>query len=125
MGQTGESAQQARLGKILAAVILVAIIPLALERDLTLWRLIELKMELLIQCVPAFLLAARWSGLRARPTFFGLVVGTAIAVGGVWLGYARVGGIHIGVISLLVNLAVAVGASLVTRNGLEPERIPS
>ena len=56
-------------------------IPLALQRELTLWRLIELKMELLIQCVPAFLLAIQWRGLRAAPTLAGLVVGTLFGVG--------------------------------------------
>ena len=67
----------------------------------------------------------RWAGLRARPTFFGLLAGTAIAVGGVWLGFARVGGIHIGVLSLLVNLCIAVGGSLVARRGLESRQAPS
>ncbi|MEE2703641.1 MAG: sodium:solute symporter family protein [Myxococcota bacterium] len=115
----------ASTGKWLAAVVLLGMVALALGPRLTLWHLIELKMELLIQCVPAFLLGARWAGLRARPTFFGLLAGTAIAVGGVWLGFARVGGINIGVLSLLVNLCIAVGGSLVARRGLESRQAPS
>ena len=59
--RTGNEASQTRLGKILAGVVLIATIPLALQQDVTLWRLIELKMEILIQCVPAFLLALHWT----------------------------------------------------------------
>ena len=59
---------------------------LAMDRSITLWRLIELKMELLVQCVPAFMLAIHWRGLRAAPTFWGLVVGTVIAVTAVFVG---------------------------------------
>ncbi|NRA03194.1 MAG: sodium:solute symporter family protein [Myxococcales bacterium] len=115
----------AATGKWLAAVVLLGMVALALGPRFTLWHLIELKMELLIQCVPAFLLAARWSGLRARPAFFGLVAGTAIAIGGVWLGFERVGGIHMGVLSLLVNLCIAVAGSLAVRRGLESQQASS
>ena len=51
-------------------------------RETTLWRLIEIKMEILIQCVPAFLLAMHWSGLRAVPTLVGLGLGPIEVVGG-------------------------------------------
>ena len=112
LGRTAETAEQARLGKILAAVILVAIIPLALERDLTLWRLIELKMELLIQCVPAFLLGIHWGRQSAAATLAGLVTGTAFAVGLTLSGVAQWGGVHVGVIGLGLNGAIVVVGSL-------------
>jgi len=80
-------------------------------RDVTLWGLIELKMELLIQCVPVFLVALHWRGLRARPALAGIAVGTAIAVAGLVFDAKRIGGVHIGVIGLCANLAVACVAS--------------
>ncbi len=101
-----------RLGKRVAAGILVAMVLLAMDRSITLWRLIELKMELLVQCVPAFMLAIHWRGLRAAPTFWGLVVGTIIAVTAVFVGSPRIYGFHTGVLSLGVNLLIAVGGSL-------------
>lgn len=100
-----------RRGKLIAAAILVATIPLALTRDLTLWRLIELKMEFLIQCVPAFLLAIHWKRMTASGTLAGVVAGTLLGVGLTLAGTTRLGGVHVGVVGLGVNLVVAVVAS--------------
>jgi Na+/proline symporter len=115
-GQTGETARQTRMGKLLAAAILVGIIPLALERDLTLWRLIELKMELLIQCVPTFLLGIHWTRQSASATLAGLLAGTAFAVGLTLMGVPQWGGLHVGVIGLGLNLAVVVLLSVLPRS---------
>jgi len=103
------AAETTRLGKRVAAGVMVAMAAVALvAREITLWGLIELKMELLIQCVPAFLLALHWPGMRARPALAGLLVGTTIAVSGVALGVPRLAGIHTGVVGLGVNLLMVV-----------------
>jgi SSS family solute:Na+ symporter/sodium/pantothenate symporter len=105
-----------RLGKRIAAVIMLVAVLVALAPRFTLWRLIELKMELLIQCVPAFLLALHWRRFAAGPALSGVLVGTAIAAGAALLGYKRIGGVHVGVIGLAVNLAVAVVGSALHRD---------
>jgi Na+/proline symporter len=113
LGRSRRDDATTRLGKRIAAGVMVAMALLALvAREVTLWGLIELKMELLIQCVPAFLIGLHWRGLRAGPTLLGLLVGTALAVAGVFLDLKRVGGVHVGVIGLGVNVAIAVIASL-------------
>jgi SSS family solute:Na+ symporter/sodium/pantothenate symporter len=113
LGRSRRDDATTRLGKRIAAGVMVAMALLALvARDVTLWGLIELKMELLIQCVPAFLIGLHWRGLRAGPTSLGMLVGTALAVAGVFLDLKRVGGVHVGVIGLGVNAAIAVIASL-------------
>ena len=101
-----------RLGKRVAAALMVFAVLWALWPRVTLWRLIELKMELLIQCVPAFLVALHWSRLRAGPTFAGICLGTAIAAGAASMGVKRIEGVHVGVIGLLANAGVAVLGSL-------------
>jgi Na+/proline symporter len=112
--------QSAAFGKRAAAVVMVAMAGLAVwAREITLWGLIELKMELLIQCVPAFLIAIHWSRLRAIPTLGGLAIGTAIVLVGVALGVKRVEGLHLGVIALVVNAIVATAGSLT----MDPVRI--
>jgi Na+/proline symporter len=112
-GERRRSDADAALGKRIAAGVMVAMAGLALAaRDVTLWGLIELKMELLIQCAPAFLLALHWPRLRADAAFAGLVVGCCAGVVGVYLDAKRIGGVHIGVIGLAVNLAIAWLGSL-------------
>ncbi|MGE4651847.1 MAG: sodium:solute symporter family protein [Myxococcota bacterium] len=102
-----------RLGKRVAAAVMIAMAALALvAREVTLWGLIELKMELLIQCVPAFLLALHWPGMRARAALAGLLLGSVIAISGVALGIHRVAGLHLGVIGLAANLLVVVLGSM-------------
>ena len=108
-----------RLGKRISFGLIVVMVVVALAPRITLWRLIELKMELLIQCVPAFLLALHWNRLRAWPTCWGLMAGTALAVAGVLLGLPRIGGIHVGVLGLAVNLVLALAGSLWRRDRLE------
>ena len=108
-GRPHDDPETTRLGKRIAGFVMIAMALLALvARDVTLWGLIELKMELLIQCAPAFLLALHWRGLRAGAATWGLALGCAIAVGGLVFDAKRIEGIHIGVIGLVANLGVAV-----------------
>ena len=95
-------------------VMAVAVI-VALNPRFTLWRLIELKMELLIQCAPAFLLALHLPRLRAGPLLLGVALGTVIAAGGALGGFKRLSGIHIGLIGLAANLVVVALASALWR----------
>jgi len=120
MGRSHRDASTTLVGKRVAAGVMLAVAVLALNREITLWRLIELKMELLVQCVPAFLVAIHWKGLRARPTLVGLIAGTVVAIAGVLLGWKRIGGVHIGVLSLGLNLAIAtLGSALAAGSRLE------
>jgi Na+/proline symporter len=121
VGRSHDDPAATRLGKRVAAGLMLAMALLALvARDITLWGLIELKMELLIQCAPAFLLAIHWRGLRAGPTALGLAVGSAIAVAGVALEAKRLSGVHVGVIGLAVNLGIALAGSLFARRRSHP-----
>ncbi|MDG2308281.1 MAG: sodium:solute symporter family protein [Candidatus Binatia bacterium] len=114
LGRSGRDPATTKLGKRLAAGILLLMVPLAMWGQLTLWRLIELKMELLVQCVPAFLLAMHWTRLRAWPTFWGICVGTGYATVMALLGTKALGGVHVGVIGLALNVTVAWLGSLAT-----------
>lgn len=112
LGRSHSAAGTTQLGKRVAMAVMLGMAGLALvARDVTLWGLIELKMELLIQCVPAFLLALHWPGLRARPALLGIAAGATLAVAGVLFDANRIGGVHVGVIGLALNLAVAAGLS--------------
>jgi SSS family solute:Na+ symporter/sodium/pantothenate symporter len=115
LGRSRTDPATTRLGKNVAIGIMVVAVALALSPRFTLWRLIELKMELLIQCVPAFLVAIHWRRLDARAALAGLLIGTLLAGGAALLGTKRFAGVHVGVIGLAVNLVVAVAGSLLLR----------
>ncbi len=108
LGNAGGVEQGAEKGKRLAAVLLLAMIPVAFIEDLSLWRLIELKMELLLQCVPVFMLAIHWKGQRGDATLVGLVVGTSLSVGLTFADMSRIQGVHAGIVALAVNLVVVI-----------------
>lgn len=99
-----------KLGKRVGMGAMAVAIALAWAPQIDLWRLIELKMELLIQCVPAFMLAIHWKGLDARSTLAGLIAGSVLAGGAALLGETRIAGIHVGVIGLALNVLV-IGVS--------------
>jgi Na+/proline symporter len=121
LGISRRSEDATRAGKRAAGVVMFAMALLALmSRDVTLWGLIELKMELLIQCVPAFLLALHWSGLRAGPTLVGAALGAGIATAASLLGMKRIEGVHIGVLTLGLNVSVAIVGSLASRRSPAP-----
>ncbi len=102
-------------GKRIAMIMMFGAVVVALFPWLTLWRLIELKMELLIQCVPAFLLALHWRGFGARGCLAGVLVGSAVAAAGTLAGVKRLGGVHVGLIGLAANLAVALAVNALAR----------
>lgn len=112
-GRPRDAVSTTVFAKRAAGAVMIGMAAIAMvARDITLWGLIELKMELLIQCVPAFLLAIRWRGLRATPSWIGLVLGSAIAIAGTVAGVKRIEGVHVGIIGLACNLAVASLGSL-------------
>jgi Na+/proline symporter len=114
LGKSHREVDTTRLGKRIAGGSMIGVAMLAVvARDVTLWGVIELKMELLIQCVPVFLIALHWRGFRAQPALLGLLCGTAIALLGIYSeDFKRIGGIHIGVIGLVVNSVIACLGSL-------------
>ncbi len=115
LGLPRDEERTTKVGKVIAALLLLSMIPVALQREISLWRLIELKMELLIQCVPAFLLAIHWRRLDGAATLAGIVAGTAFSVGLTLAEVPRLWGVHVGVVGLGVNGVVAVVGSLLRR----------
>ncbi|MFQ5457687.1 MAG: sodium:solute symporter [Myxococcota bacterium] len=104
-----------RRGKWVGAVLLLVMVGVALYPRITLWHLIELKMEILMQCAPAFLLGVHWRRLRAGPVLLGVVAGCAVALWGMASGTARFAGVHMGVIGLGLNFAIVTAGGLAGR----------
>ncbi|MGH9334323.1 MAG: sodium:solute symporter family transporter, partial [Vicinamibacteria bacterium] len=107
-------------GKLLSWIIMGVLAVVAFSPRITLWGLIEFKMELLIQISPLFFLGTTWSRLQTRPALLGLLLGSAAAVGFTFAGIDSIGGLPSGVVAWALNLVVAVGLSIWT----EPRRVP-
>ncbi len=109
----------ARHGPLISLCILLAVGAVAVQPQLTLWRLLEIKFEILIQLSPAFVLGTLASrgdagAFNARDVLAGLVAGLAVALGLWAAGVRSLHGLHPGVLGLAINYAV-VAASRVLR----------
>lgn len=105
-GGRAAEVDQARLAKFSSWGIVALMVALALQPPTTLWRLIEIKMELLIQVGPLFLFGVRTRRLSEAAAWRALLTGTLIAVAGFASGVATIGGIHLGAWAFAVNVSM-------------------
>ena len=100
------------LGKVFSWVIMALAAVLAIYLPQTIWRLMEIKLELLCQISPAILIGIHLRNLDKHMILSGILSGTGVAlfiIGSNMLGFqipAKPWGIHAGVWGLLVNCLV-------------------
>jgi SSS family solute:Na+ symporter len=114
-------AELTRAGKRLSWVVVTILVGIALAPRITLWGLTEIKMELLAQVAPLFLLGVRWHGMTGRGALAGMVVGTSVYLALLAAGLSEVWNIHAGIVALGVNVAVCV---VVSQSGHDPRLRP-
>jgi len=120
-------ASEARLtlvGKILSWVVLGLMAALAihlnsLETKPTLVRLLDMKFDMLVQLVPAFMIGIHWKYLRGRAVFLGMATGLVVTFALYGNASVQATGIHHGLYGLAANLAVAIGMSWLTQRRSE------
>ena len=97
-----------KLGKIFSWLVMGLAVYLAIELPHTIWRLMEIKLELLCQIAPAIFLGIHIKRLRATSVLAGVITGTLIAViiSLSPLFHAKPWGIHAGIWGLFFNVAV-------------------
>ena len=100
-----------KLGKISSWVLMALLVALALQlRDTTLFRLLVIKFELLVQVAPAFILGFYLPRLGARVALAGIGAGCLIAIIGFVLKTNLVG-IHMGTVGVAVNTIVCLAGT--------------
>lgn len=105
-----------KIGKWSSFVVMSAGVLLAIYLPHTIWKLLELKLEILMQMAPAFFLGIHWSKLREGSVFFGISSG-CLTAGIIELGELPSLGVHAGVWGLVINLCViAMGQFLYYNN---------
>lgn len=101
-------------GKRLSWIIMGGLALIAFSPRITLWGLIELKAEILIQVAPAFILGVVWPRLPTRAALAGLVAGASMAVVFAFVGVGSVLGLPPGLFAFVLNVAGTVGLTLVS-----------
>lgn len=98
------SAQLTRVGKITSIVVMVIVVILTIRlQGQTIWRLLEIKLEILAQVAPTVMLGLQWRALSARAVFIGVLTGTAVAVILTMGPSPKPYGIHAGIWGLAAN----------------------
>ncbi len=100
-------------GKRLSWMIMGALALVAFSPRITLWGLIELKAEILIQVAPAFILGVVWPRLHTRAALAGLVVGASTAAVFTLAGAGSVFGLPPGLFAFLLNVGSAVALTFI------------
>ena len=99
-----------RIGKIFSWLIMGLAVLLAIKLPQTIWRLMEIKLELLCQIAPAIFLGLHLKRLSSRAVLYGVIIGTIVAVIITLhpLLPTKPLGIHAGIWGLLINVLVLV-----------------
>ncbi len=105
-------ARLTRAGKVLSWLLVTALVVVALNPGFTLWGLTELKMEILAQVAPLFVLGVTWPRLTTGAATAGLLIGTAAYAAMLATGHPEPWNVHAGVVALGVNVMVCVSGTL-------------
>ena len=104
-------ARLTQVGKMVSWALVAVLVGIALNPGLSLWGLTELKMEILAQVAPLFILGIGWRGLTTVAALSGMVTGTAVYAGLLATGYSQPWDLHAGVVAMLINVGVCVAVS--------------
>ena len=118
-------AELTNIGKMISWAIMAFSVYLAIVLPQTIWRLLEIKLELLIQISPAIFLGLYYKKIKASSILWGMTFGTLFAVGTMVankLGMdvsAKPWGIHAGVWGLIINLTIVFILEKIKRPSVE------
>ena len=96
------------IDSFLAIAVVALLAGAAMYRDITLWRLVEMKLEVLLQCFPAFVLCLHNRRIPAWSVLAGLIFGLLIYAYGLNAGLKHWHNVHLGLWALLVNILVCL-----------------
>ena len=105
-----------RVGKILSWVVVTVLVLIALAPRVTLWGLTEIKMEILAQVAPLFVMGVTWRRLTTTAALTGMLTGTTAYAMLILAGFPEIWNIHAGVVALGVNLCCCVVFSYAPRS---------
>jgi SSS family solute:Na+ symporter/sodium/pantothenate symporter len=96
--------QLTKIGKYFSWIIMVVMVLIALQPKITLWGLIELKMQILIQIAPLFLLGVHSQRITPKGMFWGLCIGLSFSFVAFIMSWRNFVGIQVGLIGFTLNI---------------------
>ena len=93
-----------QVGKIFSWIIMFIMVLVALQPSISLWGLIELKMQLLVQTAPLFLLGIHARSVTSRGMMWGLSIGLGFALLTFMMDWKTITGIQSGLVGLALNV---------------------
>lgn len=106
--------------RIILTIIALLAIPIVIEPRATIWRWTEIKFEGILQAFPPIILGLYVPWINAKGVVGGMVVGALTALTLTLSGYAKIYGVHSGVIGLILNIVICLVISKLTA---KPEEI--
>ncbi|MHA6800249.1 sodium:solute symporter family protein [Bounagaea algeriensis] len=107
--------RQVVIGKAVGVGVVFALLVLAWNPPATLVDIFVLKIELLVQLAPAFVLGLYWQRLASGPVFWGMAAGATLAGTMTLTGVETLHGVHGGLVGLGLNLVICVVGSMLVR----------
>ena len=112
------------IGKLFSWIIMIFMGFLAIKLPQTIWKLMEIKLELLCQVAPAIFLGLHFKNIYSKSILIGLILGTSITLFLMFNNYLGLNiperplGIHAGVIGLCFNfISVYIYHNLIDKAG--------
>ncbi|WP_299556249.1 sodium:solute symporter family protein [Seonamhaeicola sp.] len=102
--KNASSERLTKIGKLFSWAIMFLMVLVALQPKITLWGLIELKMQILVQTAPLFLLGIHSQKVTSKGMFVGLCIGFVFATGAFFLGIKTIYNVHVGLIGFVLNI---------------------
>ena len=123
-GKDSDEGRQVMVGKVVSVIAIGVLLVIAWNPPGTLYSIFVLKLELLVQIAPAFIIGLYWRRLSALPALVGVVAGAALAGALAMAAYESPTGVPNGLIGLAVNLVICIGGSLLMPDRDAPELRP-
>lgn len=107
-------------GRVFMVLLIVTVALWSLKPGATLWRLTEIKVELLAQLYPAMILGLYWPRMSKWPAILGMIAGSLFVAVYAALGIERFWWFQSGVYALALNLTISIAS--VAMLGRSPDK---
>lgn len=101
------------IGKATSWVVVLSLAGIAawsVARGFTIWQILSIKLELLMQIAPAFWIGVRTTRLRGSAAFAGMLAGVGFTLGAWFWAHKTVWGLQAGLWGLAINLGICLMA---------------